>query len=92
MGARKGEIGWRRVDEEGDRLRICAEPSGDEWRFYSQLRRNDRWEEIKNPPLEDWLELLDGVRRRVSRKLMQPKAEKTLVRKIRERFPEAEIE
>lgn len=91
MGAKKGEIGWRRVDEDGNRLRVCAEPSRDKWTFYAQIRRNDRWEVIKKPPLEDWLNLLDAVKRRVSRKLMQPADEKTLVRKIREKFPEAEI-
>ncbi|MFT4689111.1 MAG: hypothetical protein ACKVHO_19245 [Verrucomicrobiia bacterium] len=92
MGGRKGEIGWRRVDEDGNRLKVCAEPSGKKWTFFFQVKRNENWEEIKNPPFEDWLDLLAGVRRRVARKLMQPNDEKLLIRKIRERYPEKEFD
>ena len=43
------------------------------------------------PPLEDWLELLDAVQRLITRRRYQPDDEERLRRKIRERFPEAEI-
>ena len=87
----KGEIGWKRRDEEGNRVKICAEPNGDQWRFYQQVKRFEQWEEVAEPPLEDWLSLLDAVRRRISRKKIPEQDEKKLVRLIRARFPEAEI-
>ena len=90
MGA-KGEIGWKRVDDDGVRVKISAEPNRKEWRFYYQYRRNERWEELADPILEDWENLLDAVRRRVSRRLLPPDAEKNVVQLIRERFPEAEL-
>jgi hypothetical protein len=41
--------------------------------------------------LEDYLELLDGVKRRVARRLMRPEEEQRVKRMIRETYPEAEI-
>jgi hypothetical protein len=90
MGA-KGEIGWKRRDEEGERVKICAEPSRDNWRFYQQYRRYDTWEEMKDPPLEDWINLLDAVRRRISRKKIPMGEDKKLIRHIKSLFPDAEI-
>lgn len=87
----KGEIGWKRRDEEGNRVKICAEPNGTKWRFYQQYKRYDQWEEVGEPPLEDWLNLLDAVRRRISRKKIAIQEEKKLLGMIRTRFPEAEI-
>jgi hypothetical protein len=43
------------------------------------------------PTLEDWLELLDSMRRLVTRRRYQPDDEELLRRQIRERFPEAEV-
>ena len=54
-------------------------------------KRFEQWEEVAEPPLEDWLSLLDAVRRRISRKKIPEQDEKKLVRLIRARFPEAEI-
>jgi len=90
MGA-KGEIGWKRLDDDGVRVKISAEPNREKWHFFYQYRRNERWEELAQPTLEDWENLLDAVRRRVSRRLMQPTAEKNVIRLIREQFPEAEL-
>jgi hypothetical protein len=87
----KGEIGWKRLDDDGVRVKICAEPNRKEWNFFYQYRRNDRWEELLDPSLEDWENLLDSVRRRVARRLLQPDAEKNVVRLIRERFPDAKL-
>lgn len=90
MGA-KGEIGWKRLDEDGVRVKISAEPNRNKWNFFYQYRRNDRWEELTDPTLEDWECLLDSVRRRISRRLLPPEAEKNVIRLIRESFPDAEI-
>ena len=49
------------------------------------------WQPVKEPPLEDWLELLDAVQRLITRRRYQPDDEDRLRRQIRERFPEAGI-
>ena len=46
---------------------------------------------MPEPPLEDWLELLDAVQRLITRRRYQPDDEEHLRRRIRERFPEAEV-
>jgi len=46
---------------------------------------------VKIPPIEDWLMLLDAVRRRVTRRKLMPDDEERLVQTIKERFPEAEV-
>lgn len=87
----KGEISWKRATEEGEKLQVYAHHVGDRWKFYWRERRYDNWVLVDAPPLEDWLELLDGVRRRISRRLMRPEEEVRIVKTIRERFPEAEF-
>jgi len=41
--------------------------------------------------LEDWQELLDSVRRRIARRLLQPEEEARLVRIILKQYPEASL-
>jgi hypothetical protein len=84
----KSEITWRRRTPEGDRCEINARRVGKAWRFYLRQHRFEVWEPIDDPPLADWLELLDGVRRRIARQLLRPEEEPRLQRSIRERFPE----
>jgi hypothetical protein len=87
----KAEISWKGRTAEGVRRQVYARRVGREWRFYVREKRYDLWEAMPEPPLEDWLELLDGVRRRVARRLLTPSVEDRLLRRIRERFPEAEV-
>jgi hypothetical protein len=89
--AHKAEIGWERKLEDGSRLQVYVQHTGGQYRFFSRAKRFDEWEPVKNPPLEEWLELLDAVRRRVVRRKMMPDDEERLVRAILERFPEANI-
>ena len=49
------------------------------------------WRPVAEPPLEDWLELLDAVQRLITRRRYQPDDELRLRRMIRERFPEATV-
>lgn len=88
----KAEISWKRMNDEGERLQVYAQHVGDQWVFYARLKRYDNWERVVDPPLEDWLELLDSVRRRIARRLLRPEEAPRLVKTIRERFPEAAIE
>ena len=87
----KAEISWKRVTEEGVKLQVNARRVSREWRFSRREKRFDQWQPVPEPPLEDWLELLDAVQRRVTRRRLQPEHEKHLCRRIRERFPEAKI-
>jgi hypothetical protein len=88
----KAEISWKRVTEEGIRLQVYAQHVGRDWRFFARERRYDQWEAIADPPLEDWLELLDSVQRRINRRLLRPEEEGRVKKSIRERFPEAKLE
>ena len=88
----KAEISWRRITAEGIRLQVYARHVGRDWRFFARERRYDQWQPITQPPLEDWLELLDSVQRRINRRLLRPEEEGRVKRSIRERFPEATFE
>ena len=88
----KAEISWRRVTDEGIRLQVYAQHVGREWIFFRREKRYDCWEPIEEPPLEDWLELLDSVRRRINRRLLRPEEEGRVKNRIRERFPEAVLD
>jgi hypothetical protein len=87
----KAEISWKRVTEEGDKLQVYARHVGGEWRFFHREKRFDIWQAVKDPPLDDWLELLDAVQRLITRRRYQPADELLLRRMIRERFPEAKV-
>lgn len=87
----KAEISWNRTDENGEKVQIYARHFSKSWRFHSRHKRYDKWLPIENPPLDDWLELLDAVRRRVGRRLLKPNDLRRLEQTIRERFPEAAI-
>jgi hypothetical protein len=89
--AAKAEISWRRVNQDGIRLQVYARHVGREWRFFARQRRYDQWQALAEPPLQDWLALLDAVRRRINRRLLRPEEEGRLKKSIRQRFPETEI-
>jgi hypothetical protein len=89
--ASKAEIGWTRHTEEGVKLDVYAQHVGHRWVFYQRERRFDQWHLIENPPLEDWLELLDAVKRRVNRRLARPEEEQRIRKRIHELYPEAEL-
>jgi len=88
----KSEISWKRVTEDGVRLQVYVHHKGREWLFYARERRFDQWQAVTDPPLEDWQELLDAVRRRINRRLLRPEEEVRVKNSIRERFPEAELD
>ena len=87
----KAEISWVRTSEEGAKLQVYAHRSGGRWKFYSRERRFDQWQDLEHPPLGDWLELLDAVRRRVQRRLLPPQELQRVEQSIREQFPEAKF-
>ncbi|HEV2453038.1 MAG TPA: hypothetical protein VGY98_02175 [Verrucomicrobiae bacterium] len=87
----KAEISWKRVTEDGTKLQVYARHISRDWKFYQREKRFDVWQPAPNPPLEDWLELLDAVQRLVTRRRYQPDDEERLRKQIREKFPEAGI-
>ena len=86
MGA-KGEISWKRRGEYGERMEYYARNERGVWKFFQRERRFEKWESYAEPEFDDWLELLDGVRRRIPRRKMEPADEQRLVRTIKEKFP-----
>ena len=87
----KAEVSWKRETAEGQELQVSAQRVSRDWRFFARARRFDQWQSVPEPPLEDWLLLLDAVQRMVTRRRLQPDDEERLRRRIRERFPDAEF-
>lgn len=87
----KAEISWKRVTEDGQKIQVYAQHVGREWRFFHRERRFEQWQAVPEPPLADWLELLDAVQRLITRRRLQPDDEERLRRRIRERFPETKV-
>lgn len=88
----KAEISWKRTTEDGEKVNVYAHHFGNQWKFYMRSRRYDQWQLVPEPPLEDWLELLDAVRRRINRRLIKPEEEARVKKSIHDRFPEANLE
>jgi hypothetical protein len=86
--AHKAEISWKRVTADGVKIQVFARHVGGEWEFYWRERRYERWQPVEEPPLEDWLELLDALRRYIPRRRYPPDEEKRVLACIRNRFPE----
>jgi hypothetical protein len=87
----KAEISWRRATDAGIRLQVYAQHVGRDWRFFAREQRYDQWQAVEDPPLEDWLELLDAVQRRINRRLLRPEEEARVKKSITERYPEAKL-
>jgi hypothetical protein len=87
----KAEISWKRLADDGVKLQVNARRVGRDWKFFHRERRYDQWRRVENPPLEDWLKLLDAVQRLVTRRRYQPDDEERIREQIHERFPEAEV-
>ncbi len=83
----KAEISWKRVRADGVRIQVYAQHVGREWRFFVRERRYERWQAVAEPPLEDWLELLDAVHRLINRRRIRPEEEDRIRKTICERFP-----
>ena len=88
----KAEISWKRTTEDGAPLQVYAQHIGREWVFFAREKRYDRWQAVPEPPIEDWLELLDAVQRRIHRRRLRPEEEDRVKKRIRERFPEVRFD
>jgi hypothetical protein len=88
----KAEIGWTRTDDEGERWELSARHVSKRWEFFIRQRRFEQWQPLPEPPLEDWLALLDALNRLMVRRRYQPDDIERVRRAIRERFPEAKLD
>jgi len=87
----KSEISWKRVTEDGEKIQVNAQRVSREWKFSQRAKRFDQWQPVADPPLEDWMELLDAVQRLITRRRLQPEHEERVRQRIRERFPDAGV-
>jgi len=87
----KAEVSWKRVAEDGQKIQVYAHHVSQQWRFFKRVKRFDEWQRVPEPPLEDWLELLDAVQRLISRRRYQPDDEERLKKTILAKFPDAKI-
>ncbi len=87
----KAEISWKGRTEEGEKREVYAKHVGDRWLFHVRGKRHDQWQDMPEPLLDDWLELLDGVQRRVNRRLLPPDEELRVKKRIKELFPDAKL-
>ncbi|HLP76883.1 MAG TPA: hypothetical protein VK327_08180 [Candidatus Paceibacterota bacterium] len=87
----KAEISWKRVTDEGIKIQVYAQHVGKEWVFFHREKRFDQWQPVPQPPLEDWMQLLDAIQRYITRRRYQPKDEADVRRMILERFPDADV-
>jgi hypothetical protein len=87
----KAEISWKRITDEGVKLQVYAQHVKRDWKFYQREKRFDNWQPVENPPLEDWMLLLDAVQRLITRRRYQPDDEVRLRKQIREHYPEADV-
>ena len=85
----RADISWVRSTADGEKLQVYAHQVGTRWDFFCRPGRHDDWQAMESPPLEDWLEVLDGVRRRAQRRLYGPEEVGKLEALVRKRFPTA---
>jgi hypothetical protein len=87
----KAEISWKSKTDEGVKREVYVRCIGANWKFFVREKRYDNWEPLESPALDDYLELLDGVQRRIARRLLRPEEEHRVKQMIREAFPEAKV-
>lgn len=87
----KAEIEFERKLEDGTTRQVYVAHNGGQYRFFAREKRYDHWLPDKSPPIEDWLELLDCVRRRIARRKLMPDEEQRVLQCIRSRFPNHEF-
>ena len=87
----KGEISWKREDPDGEKWQVYAHRESGSWVFFQRQRRYENWEKVESPILSDWLELLNGIDRRVNRRVCKPEDSTNVRRTILKFFPGTEL-
>ena len=47
--ANKGDIGWKRRNEDGDKIHVSARKIGNRWLFRIRAAKGDSWRDYDNP-------------------------------------------
>jgi len=87
----RGVISWKTRTPEGERREVYAKKIGPVWNFHERVGRFEEWRTVPEPSIEDWQELLDGVERRVPRRLMPPDEPKRVRQLIQRQYPDADV-
>ena len=87
----KNDISWKRRTPDGVKVEVYAHHVGNQWNFYTRGKRFEDWQFTPEPPLEDWMALLDAVSRLIARDRMPIQEGDRVRRMIRLRFPDAEV-
>lgn len=87
----KAEISWKSKNDEGIKREVYVHCVGHDWKFFVREKRYDEWQPLEDPLLDDYMQLLDGVQRRIARRLMRPEEEHRVRKLIREAYPEADL-
>jgi hypothetical protein len=87
----RAEVSWKKKNEDGEKREVYAKHIGNRWVFFAREKRYDEWSELTKPTLDDWTELLDGVRRRINRRLLRPEEEERVLNLIRLQYPDADL-
>lgn len=87
----KQEISWKKTDEFGEKWQVYAKRTGKKWAFYYRQKRYESWEPMGQIELNDWLELLSGVDRRINRQLLKPEESKNVRTMILRNYPDTEL-
>ncbi|MFM7100839.1 MAG: adenylate/guanylate cyclase domain-containing protein, partial [Verrucomicrobiota bacterium] len=81
--------------EDGGKRQVYDRKVGTQWRFFERPKRRGReieWIPVPEPALSDWLELLDAVERGYVRRRFMPDDIRLVRTRIRELFPEHELQ
>ena len=87
----KAEISWKRRTDEGEKREVYVQKVGTQWKFFKRAKRYDQWAALPEPPLEDWMELLDAIERRIARRLLKPGEDVRLKILIQANYPETKF-
>jgi hypothetical protein len=90
MGA-KADIGGTTPGDDGIKRHVYAQHIGNRWVFFERPKRRGRdieWIPMPDPPLTDWLELLDALERGHVRRRYKPDDIAEVRKRILELFPE----
>ncbi|MDF3131263.1 hypothetical protein P0Y35_18810 [Kiritimatiellaeota bacterium B1221] len=61
-------LGWKEIDEDGNKLEVEAYHERNHWTFTKRRNRRYDWETIETPSVADWEQLLDLLERKYQRR------------------------
>jgi hypothetical protein len=62
------KIGWTEKDADGTSWNVEASRNRNVWTFVRRAHRNDKWESLSEPSVENWERLLEVLERKYQRR------------------------